>query len=75
MGILWLATEAKLSRNTTVHKQVLGERHKATFVSTYPSVCSESSKVLRGSLECDNTREDVLVTVTDSVSVMGATMM
>ena len=38
MGILWLATEAKLSRNATVHKQVLGERHKATFVSTYQCV-------------------------------------
>ena len=38
MGILWLATEAKLSRNDTVHKQVLGERHKATFVSTYQCV-------------------------------------
>ena len=71
MGILRLATEAKLSRNDTVHKQVLGERHKATFVSTYQCV----PKVLRGSLECDNAREDVLVTVTERVSVMGTTMM
>ena len=39
------------------------------------SVCSESSKVLRGSLECENAREDVLVTVTERVSVMGTTMM
>ena len=75
MGILWLATEAKLSRNDTVHKQVLGERHKATFVSTYQCVPKVRKFLgVRRSVR-ENAREDVLVTVTERVSVMGTTMM